>query len=136
MRKGNREAELAGRIANVGQALVMAHHSETEKVRKVCLSTIGLMLMGTPHMGSDLAAWSNLMDKLSRLFNTPMSNSFLRSNVSSSDENMAQLQIEFFQIVRERHSGQKIEIISFYEQLSTKGIGLVRELFVGLQSRH
>ena len=103
----------------------MAHLDPIEGIREIYPSTIGLILMGTPQMGSDLASWGHLMENLSKLSNRPTSNSFLRFNISSSLEDMARIQVDFFRLVRDRHSGREISIISFYETLGTPGIGLV-----------
>jgi len=40
------------------------HHQHTARLRSVYVSTYGVLFLGTPHNGSDLAKWGSLLQKL------------------------------------------------------------------------
>ncbi|EXJ85692.1 hypothetical protein A1O1_06060 [Capronia coronata CBS 617.96] len=40
------------------------HHQHTERLRSIYVSTYGILFMGTPHNGSNLAKWGSLLQKV------------------------------------------------------------------------
>lgn len=40
-------------------------HSHTERTRSIYVSTYGVLFLGTPHNGSDLAKWGTLLERIS-----------------------------------------------------------------------
>ena len=40
------------------------HHQHTERLRSIYVSTYGILFLGTPHNGSDLAKWGSLLEKI------------------------------------------------------------------------
>ncbi|KIW89091.1 uncharacterized protein Z519_10576 [Cladophialophora bantiana CBS 173.52] len=40
------------------------HHQHTERLRSIYISTYGILFLGTPHNGSDLAKWGSLLEKI------------------------------------------------------------------------
>lgn len=40
-------------------------HSHTERTRSIYVSTYGVLFLGTPHNGSDLAKWGSLLERIS-----------------------------------------------------------------------
>ncbi|EXJ84917.1 hypothetical protein A1O3_05592 [Capronia epimyces CBS 606.96] len=40
------------------------HHQHTERLRSIYVSTYGILFMGTPHNGSNLAKWGSLLQKI------------------------------------------------------------------------
>ena len=42
-----------------------SRHSHTERTRSIYVSTYGVLFLGTPHNGSDLAKWGTLLERIS-----------------------------------------------------------------------
>lgn len=40
------------------------HHQHTERLRSIYVSTYGILFLGTPHNGSNLAKWGSLLQKI------------------------------------------------------------------------
>ncbi|KAL2423311.1 hypothetical protein ABEF95_006157 [Exophiala dermatitidis] len=53
---------LASRL--VANRASVRHHQHTERLRSIYVSTYGILFLGTPHNGSNLAKWGSLLQKI------------------------------------------------------------------------
>ncbi|KAI9888556.1 MAG: hypothetical protein M1814_006826 [Vezdaea aestivalis] len=79
-------------------------------------STIGILFLGTPHNGSDLAAWGRLAYRIISLIRP--ANVDLISTLRPNSETLQNIQADFYKMLRLRaDEGSKIEIVCFFEEL-------------------
>jgi hypothetical protein len=97
-----------------------AHH------RQILESTEGIVFMGTPHCGSQLADWAKIGTSMAKL--VKRLNESIISVLQPDSEVLARVQQEFHTMMRARSGAGKhqIRIVCFYEDLPTPGIGEVR----------
>jgi hypothetical protein len=94
----------------------MAHESD-KHYGEILQSCTGIVFMGTPHRGADLASWGAL---LSRLVNTMTLSSAVRTDLLRDLKTRSKtLQIISRQFVQR---GNRINIVSFYERKATRSL--------------
>lgn len=74
----------------------------TEHLRSIYVSTFGILFMGTPHRGSDLAKWGALLESICRGVmptNIVTSNSNLINALKRENETLQVIDREFYQII-------------------------------------
>lgn len=84
--------------------------------------------MGTPHAGSDLTRWGQILTGLSAL--VKKTNKEIVNVLNPGSEVLANLQQEFHIMIESRHRALKpsIDMFCFFEELDTSGLGAVRLL--------
>jgi hypothetical protein len=97
-----------------------------ESYLKTALEAIhGIIFLGTPHAGSDLAKWGSLMTGMSKYFRR--TNSDIMRVFKPNSEMLANLQQEFYNMVDCRRKAGKadLRVFCFYEELGITGLGEV-----------
>ncbi|EWC45501.1 hypothetical protein DRE_05359 [Drechslerella stenobrocha 248] len=84
-----------------------------ERLRSIRVSTQGVLFMGTPHMGSDLAKWGSLARKLLSFFPGVRLDSTMLSLLAQNSETLQNINTLFTGI------SASFEIVYFYEELET-----------------
>jgi len=110
----------------VEAALAYSRHTANEHHRNIERYTKGIVFMGTPHYGSQLASWGVFGTNMLRILGT---NSDIVAVLRSNSEILANVQQDFQAILRLREHDQereKINITCFSEELPMAGIGMVR----------
>ncbi|EXJ68612.1 uncharacterized protein A1O5_08406 [Cladophialophora psammophila CBS 110553] len=88
-------------------------------------STIGIITLGTPHEGSNLANWSKILSGIAKVF--PASNKIVDALRPCSEE-LGSLQDDFFLMLRRRRQRREPvpDIVCFYEELEmNRALGLI-----------
>lgn len=89
-------------------------------------STIGIAFFGTPQSGSNVAQWSEILKRWSRMSKDAHTAHF-SANMSRAPESLARMQHSFFEIIRKRRAARHdIQICCFFEGRPTHPIGIVR----------
>ncbi|SPO01801.1 uncharacterized protein DNG_04474 [Cephalotrichum gorgonifer] len=106
-------------------ALVMSKQRPEQHLQNILRSTRGIAFLGTPHHGSGLARWAELMSKSIDL--VKRTNSHILEVLKRDSEVLARIQNGFHTLVKARISEglPPIEITCFYEELPLVGVGLV-----------
>jgi hypothetical protein len=104
---------------------VAAGQRPEKHLYSVLESTRGIVFLGTPHHGSALAQWAEMLAKSLGLIKqtTPEIVAVLKSD----SEVLARIQESFHTMIRARNLNrlQPIEITCFFEELPLPGIGTV-----------
>ncbi|OBT58021.1 hypothetical protein VE04_02531 [Pseudogymnoascus sp. 24MN13] len=102
------------------QALLYCGEGE-KNLEKVFRSTRGIIFMGTPHAGSDLANWGYVLAALlSTVRNT---NSAILDPLRQKSDVLTAIQQQFQQCLRK--PGVNIEIYCFFEEKAVVGVGVI-----------
>ncbi|KFY69329.1 hypothetical protein V496_00331 [Pseudogymnoascus sp. VKM F-4515 (FW-2607)] len=102
------------------QALLCCGEGD-KNLEKVFRSTRGIIFMGTPHAGSDLANWGYVLATLlSTLRNT---NSAILDPLRQKSDVLTAIQQQFQQCLRK--PGVNIEIYCFFEEKAVVGVGVI-----------
>lgn len=107
-------------------ALSLSRQSPEEHIRKVGECIHGIVFLGTPHFGADLAKWAEFGTRTMNMVQNP--NVDIVAVLKPSSEVLTIIQKDFHGILRMRREEKaKIYIICFYEELPPKvpGVGLV-----------
>ena len=89
-------------------------------------STRGIIFLGTPHKGAELAAWAN---RLARVFGVlKQTNAAIVNQLSSDSPELEKIQDSFDNLLRSRvvEKLPPIEVMCFFEEKSITGVGQVR----------
>lgn len=93
-------------------------------LHNVLRSTRGIAFLGTPHHGSGLARWAELLSRSIGIFK--QTNTQIVAVLKRDSEVLARIQDGFHTMVLSRgKEGQPIEISCFFEELPLPGIGQV-----------
>ncbi|CAO2653341.1 Nn.00g027520.m01.CDS01 [Neocucurbitaria sp. VM-36] len=114
---------LGGFVAE--QSLLIARGSTEPHVSALLESVRGIIFLGTPHAGAQLAVWASLLTNMSRLFR--QTNKEIVRVLEPGSEMLANLQQEFHTLLykRFREESHYINIMCFYEELAVPGVGRV-----------
>ena len=109
------------------RALISAQQrpSSESHLRNVLDSTRGIIFLGTPIHGADLAKWAEALAKSIGLLK--QTNPQILTVLKNDSEVLARLQDSFHAMIRSRNQDrlQSIEITCFYEELPLRGVGIV-----------
>ncbi|KAK4246934.1 hypothetical protein C7999DRAFT_41647 [Corynascus novoguineensis] len=122
------DAVLVNRVALEQEqitALVTSRQRPERHLQNILQSTRGIAFLGTPHHGSGLARWAELLSPHIGLFK--QTDTEIVAVLQRESEVLAQIQEGFHTMVIARgDDGQgKIEITCFFEELPLRGIGQV-----------
>lgn len=113
---------LGGLVTEI--AVALSRRSPFEHIRQIEQNTVGIVFMGTPHLGADAARWAT--------FATGIISAIKQTNVKivevlrPDSEMLASLQKDFQGVLRQRiDEHQPVDITCFYEQLPVKVAGEV-----------
>ncbi|KAG7038643.1 Kinesin light chain [Colletotrichum scovillei] len=104
-------------------ALSRAH--KREELEEVLEATRGILFLGTPHHGSDLASWAEQLARCVGIFK--QTNTAILSVLRPESEVLAEIQDDFHNILQSKTTAGfcTIHITCFFETLSLPGIGFV-----------
>lgn len=106
------------------QALVIAEQNAEEHLRKIAECTCGVLFLGTPHHGSDLAEWADQLTRSVGLL--AKTNKSIIKALRRDSEVLARIQDGFQNMVRRRDGTPlPIEVTCCFEELEMPGVGLV-----------
>jgi protein SERAC1 len=105
--------------------LTAARQRPEKHLHCILEATRGIVFLGTPHHGSALAQWAEMLAKSLGLIK--QTNPEIITVLKSDSEVLARIQDNFHTMIRARNlSGlQPIEITCFFEELPLPGIGVV-----------
>ncbi|KAF5489265.1 Protein SERAC1 [Colletotrichum siamense] len=106
-------------------ALVSSRHHSEAHLRAILESTKGIVFLGTPHHGSELANWA---EKLSLSIGlVKQTNTNLIRVLRRNSEVLARIQDSFHNMIKamSKEGKEAIEITCFYEELPLPSVGLV-----------
>ena len=113
---------LGGLLAE--NALCLSKSSAERHIRTVESSVSGVIFLGTPQHGSDLAAWGQLGATLTKVVRRP--NKDIIAVLRPGSDMLANVQRDFHSLLRNRiDEGQQINLTSFYEELAVPLAGEV-----------
>jgi len=94
-------------------------------LKNICISTRGIIFLGTPHSGAALAQWAKRLAKSVGIFK--QTNSHMLAVLDRESEVLARIQDQFHAMIRCRSDDgyESIQITCFYEQLPMLGTGIV-----------
>ena len=104
----------------VKKALAMSSQSKFERIRQIEASTSGIVFLGTPHHGSDLAKWGVFFSSLLNLAKT--TNRAAVKLLRKDSEVLGDLQEDFHTLLerrKEKDTKNRITVVCFYETLLT-----------------
>ncbi|RKK57123.1 hypothetical protein BFJ69_g17567 [Fusarium oxysporum] len=105
-------------------ALVTARQRSETHLRSILNLTLGIVFFGTPHHGSGLARWAELLSRTIGVIK--QTNTNIIEVLKRDSEVLARIQDSFHTMVMARsREGQLIEITCFHEDLPLQGIGFV-----------
>ncbi|CAG8897091.1 unnamed protein product [Penicillium egyptiacum] len=106
------------------QALLICRGAAQQHYKDVLDSTAAIAFMGTPHLGSNKAAWALPLTRLANVLRT--ANKELIQALAPGSEMLANLQQEFHTMLEDRRNhGKKLEMFCFYEELEVTGVGKI-----------
>jgi NACHT domain len=105
------------------QALLVCRASNEPRLTTVLESTSGIIFMGTPHKGSDLAAWGSRLAKYLQQIRQVNRNILKTLNVKS--EVLLNVEQDFQQLLLKPDHRERIKIFCFYEEIALPIIGKV-----------
>jgi hypothetical protein len=102
----------------VKKALAMSSQSNLERIRQIEASTSGIVFLGTPHHGSDLAKWGVFFSSLLNLAKS--TNRAAVKLLQKDSEVLGDLQEDFHTLLeRRKDKMNRITVVCFYETLLT-----------------
>ncbi|KAL8697121.1 MAG: hypothetical protein Q9201_007298 [Fulgogasparrea decipioides] len=126
-------------------ALLKSKNSADQHTQHIFEHTKGILFMGTPHCGSDLAEWADIGNRFLRYFRRV--NHETLAILDRKSEVMARIRRNFHTMLRGRDQkkDREIAIICFYEELPVRFIGeivpkhsasLDRYTSIGIHANH
>ncbi|KAH7411529.1 Alpha/Beta hydrolase protein, partial [Cadophora sp. MPI-SDFR-AT-0126] len=106
-------------------AILECKNSAESQLHKIVENTRGIVFMGTPHAGADLANWATLFTNFTNLLRP--TNHRIVEVLTPDSEVLAGIQKDFHTMLRARRDTHKpdINIMCFFEELPVAGVGLV-----------
>ncbi|KAJ5835667.1 hypothetical protein N7447_001693 [Penicillium robsamsonii] len=107
------------------QALLVCRGSAQQYYKDVLDSTAAIAFMGTPHLGSNKAAWALPLTRLANVLRT--ANKEIVQALAPGSEMLANLQQEFHSMLEDyrQNYNKTIEMFCFYEELEVTGVGKI-----------
>ncbi len=107
------------------QALVTSRQRPEKHFQNILQSTQGIAFLGTPHHGSGLARWAELLSRYIGV--VKQTNTEIVAVLRRDSEVLARIQDGFhtMAMARSREGQGHIEITCFFEQLPLPGVGQV-----------
>jgi hypothetical protein len=103
-------------------ALILSKSSPDTDIQLLEGHTIGLAFLGTPHHGSDYAAWVNFATQVTSLMKK--SNREIVAVLQPESEVLAAIQKGFHAVLSRRiNAGDGLSVTCFYEELPVTGVG-------------
>ncbi|XTI83742.1 P-loop containing nucleoside triphosphate hydrolase protein [Cenococcum geophilum] len=106
-------------------ALVIADQRPEKHLKSILELTRGIVFLGTPHHGSSLARWAEMLARSIGLFK--QTNPEILQVLKTDSEVLAHIQDSFHTMIRSRAGATLplIDITCFYEELPLPGVGTV-----------
>lgn len=106
-------------------ALVIADQRPEKHLKSILELTRGIVFLGTPHHGSNLARWAEMLARSIGLFK--QTNPEILQVLKTDSEVLAHIQDSFHTMIRSRAGATlpPIDITCFYEELPLPGVGIV-----------
>ncbi|KAJ3524973.1 hypothetical protein NM208_g11840 [Fusarium decemcellulare] len=106
-------------------ALITALQRPEPHLQNILLRTRGIIFLGTPHHGSSLAKWGELLSRSVGVMR--QTNTEIIQVLTRDSEVLARIQDSFHSLVRSREKEETdvIEITCFYEELPMKKLGII-----------
>lgn len=103
----------------------MSRQRPEKHLRNILDHTRGIVFLGTPHHGSGLAQWAEILARAIGVLK--QTNPKILAVLKADSEILARVQDGFHTMIRSRNQErlQPIEITCFYEQLPLVGAGVV-----------
>lgn len=93
-------------------------------LQQISSCTIGIVFLGTPHHGADLAAWAKFGTTIAKIIKHTNTN--IVSVLKPGSEMLARVQDEFHGLLRKRRDEEsEIAITCFFEELPLHLVGKV-----------
>ena len=105
--------------------MVISRQRSERHLQNILRSTRGVVFLGTPHHGSGLARWAELLSQIIGI--VKQTNADIIEVLKRDSEILARIQDSFHTMVmaRNREGRQPIKISCFYEELPLPAVGLV-----------
>ncbi|KAF8849681.1 hypothetical protein BDZ45DRAFT_227669 [Acephala macrosclerotiorum] len=106
-------------------ALVTADRRPETHLKSILELTRGILFLGTPHQGSNLAKWAEML--ATSIGFLKQTNAQIIEVLKSESEVLARVQDSFHTMIKAKAAGghKAIEITCFYEELPLPGVGTV-----------
>jgi hypothetical protein len=105
-------------------ALCLSKSSPETHISRIVDCTVGILFLGTPHFGADLASWAKFGSKLASILTS--SNPSIVAVLQPHSEVLANIQKSFHSLLRcRRDEGTEISITCFFEELPLPVVGEV-----------
>ncbi|PMD17926.1 hypothetical protein NA56DRAFT_542480, partial [Hyaloscypha hepaticicola] len=105
-------------------ALCLSKSSPETHISRIVDCTVGILFLGTPHFGADLASWAKFGSKLASILTS--SNPSIVAVLQPHSEVLANIQKSFHSLLRcRRDEGTEICITCFFEELPLPVVGEV-----------
>lgn len=109
--------------------MLCASRNEITYLKQVLPATFGVIFMGTPHRGSEIATLGRIAQNITKLLGKHPNTSILR-DLERSSPTLERIGRGFSQIMVDR----RLEVHSFREELPTKGIMVSKHIPSTVQS--
>ena len=104
--------------------LPLSRNDPEKHLQQISSCTIGIVFLGTPHHGADLAAWAKFGSDIAKIVKHV--NTDIVSLLKPRSEMLARVQAGFHGLLRRRKDeGLEIAITCFYEELPLHIVGKV-----------
>ncbi|OQD80373.1 hypothetical protein PENANT_c036G02396 [Penicillium antarcticum] len=107
------------------QALLISRGAAQQYYKDIFESTVAIAFMGTPHFGSNKAAWAVPLTRLANVLRT--ANKEIMQVLAPGSEMLANLQQEFHSMLEDyrQNHGKTLKIFCFYEEVEVTGVGKI-----------
>jgi hypothetical protein len=105
--------------------LISSESSAESYTRNIFRCTRGISFLGTPHAGSGLAKWAEILGNFTNMVKS--TNKDILRVLQPDSEVLARISTAFHTLLRRQvEEGQKpISIVCYFEELPVAGVGLV-----------